>query len=138
MKKTFVIDTNVLIRYFHTDDKKQTDLVTPYFENTAFDLIITSETLCELAWVLKKTMKVDNVVILSIILTLINLPNITLTNLPAVKFALKFLELNGDFADGIIAYQTTQFDNATLLTFDKKAQNLAKTLNISAQTPNAF
>lgn len=130
MKQTFVVDTNVLLRYFYSDDKKQTALVTPYFENKEYQLVITSETLCELVWVLKKTMKIHHVLISSIILTLINSPNTYITNLSAVQFALKFLEHNGDFADGMIAYQTTQFDNAKLLTFDKNAQKLAKAQGI--------
>lgn len=135
MKQIFIVDTNVLVRYFYSDDKKQTELVTPYFESHDCHLVITSETLCELVWVLKKKMKVDNVVILSIILTLINLPSITITNLSAVKFALKFLEFNGDFADGIIAYQATQFDEAILLSFDKKAKNIAHHCGILVQSP---
>lgn len=104
MKQTFVVDTNVLLRYFHTDDIEQTKLVEPYFENKDYQLVITSETLCELYWVFRKTIKLDNSVILTIIQTLINSPNISITNLSAVQFALKFLELNGDFADGVIAY----------------------------------
>lgn len=48
MNQTFVVDTNVLLRYFHDDDKNQTELVTPYFENKDYQLVITSETLCEL------------------------------------------------------------------------------------------
>ncbi|OOR87212.1 hypothetical protein B0181_10860 [Moraxella caviae] len=135
MKQVFVVDTNVLLRYFHSDDKQQTQLVTPYFENPNHQLVITSEVLCELYWVLKKTMKVDNMVILSIMLTLLNLPNIHIVNAPAVKFALNFLQANGDFADGIIAYQATQFDKARLLTFDKKAQKIAQNHNVLIENP---
>ena len=135
MKQSFVVDTNVLLRYFHSDDDKQTKLVTPYFENDDYQLVITSETLCELVWVLKKTMKVDNVVVLSILLTLIKSPKITITNLPAVEFALQFLEHNGDFADGVIAYQTQVPDDAKWLTFDKTAQKIAKNLRINVQNP---
>lgn len=133
MKQSFIVDTNVLLRYFYTDDIEQTKLVESYFENQDYHLVISSEVLCELAWVLRKTMKVDNAVILTIIQTLINLPNISIINLSAVKFALKFLELNGDFADGVIAYQATQFDNAKLLTFDKKSQKLAQKLKVAVQ-----
>lgn len=135
MKQTFVVDTNVLLRYFHTDDIEQTKLVEPYFENANYHLVISSETLCELVWVLRKAMKLDNAVILSIIQSLINLPNISITNLSAVKFALKFLELNGDFADGIITYQATKFDNAKLLTFDKKAKKIASEYGIVVENP---
>lgn len=135
MKQTFVVDTNVLLRYFHTDDIEQTKLVEPYFENKDYQLVITSETLCELYWVFRKTIKLDNSVILTIIQTLINSPNISITNLSAVQFALKFLELNGDFADGVIAYQTTQFDNVKFLTFDKKAQKIANECGILVQNP---
>ena len=135
MKQTFVVDTNVLLRYFHTDNAEQTKLIEPYFENKDYHLVISSETLCELAWVLRKTMKLDNTIILSIMQSLINLPNISIVNLPAVKFALKFLELNGDFADGVIAYQATQFDNAKLLTFDKKAKKIANNYGIIVENP---
>lgn len=135
MKQTFVVDTNVLLRYFHTDDIEQTKLVEPYFENKDYQLVITSETLCELYWVFRKTIKLDNSVILTIIQTLINSPNISITNLSAVQFALKFLELNGDFADGVIAYQATQFDNVKFLTFDKKAQKIANECSILVQNP---
>lgn len=42
-----------------------------------------------------------------------------------------FLKNGGDFADGLIAYQVVAYDNATLLTFDKKAQIIAQSLFIN-------
>lgn len=61
-------------------------------------------------------------------------PNIYLDK-AAFEQGLYFLQNGGDFADGIIAYQATKFDNAKLLTFDKQAQKLAKTLTVSIEIP---
>lgn len=134
-QKTFIVDTNVVIRYFYSDNAQQHALVTPYFENDNYHLVIACETLCEMTWVLHKKMKIKYSVIFTIIETLRKSSNITLTNLDAVKLGLIFLENNRDFADGVIAYQTTQFPNSSLLTFDKDAQKIAKKLNIPLQVP---
>lgn len=132
-KMTFIVDTNVVIRYFYTDNTQQTALATLYFENDDYHLVITAETLCEMTWVMHKKMKIKYAVILVIVETLIKSPNITLTNLSAVKLGLKFLENNRDFADGVIAYQVSQFENVSLLTFDKDARKIAKRLNIAVE-----
>ena len=136
-KQTFIVDTNVALRYFHTQDKEQTALVSPYFENDEYHLVVTSEVLCEMAWVLKKTIKVGNAMIIGIMEALVKSPNITITNLPAVLFGIEFVKHNGDFADGVITHQALLYDHAKLLTFDKKAQKLAQQLGVKIETLNS-
>lgn len=51
MSNVFVIDTNVLLRFLHDDDKEQHELVTPYFLNANNQLIIPIQALCETVWV---------------------------------------------------------------------------------------
>lgn len=43
---------------------------------------------------------------------------------------LYFLKNGGDFADGVIFYQSQKYSNATVLSFDKKANKIAHALQL--------
>lgn len=47
-------------------------------------------------------------------------------NRPAVEAGLAILELGGDFADGVIAYEGNWLGGKTFVSFDKKAVALLK------------
>jgi predicted nucleic-acid-binding protein len=54
-------------------------------------------------------------------------------NRPAVEAGLSILELGGDFADGVIAYEGSWLGGETFVSFDKKAVALLATQGQSAR-----
>lgn len=134
MKNHYIVDTNVLMRYLLKDDELQYQAVAPYFLSNTHILVIPIHVLCETVWLLTKSMKLKKELVLGIIISLIELENV-LVDKTLVQAGIEFMKLGGDFADGIIAYETNKYDNAYLLTFDKKAQKIAKSLQISVTTP---
>ncbi len=134
MKRHYIVDTNVLMRYLLKDDELQYQLVAPYFLSNEYVLVIPIHVLCETVWLLTKSMKLKKELVLGIILSLTELDNV-LVDESLVQAGVEFMKLGGDFADGIIAYETNKYDNSYLLTFDKKAYKIAKALQISVVTP---
>ena len=129
-KPIFIIDTNVLLRFILNDDAKQHAKVRKYFISNELLLYLPIMTLCETIWVIKDKMKIPRQSVIQILTALVEQNNILTAN-EAFDYGMKFLKSGGDFADGVIAYQTQCHDNAILLTFDKKSHKIAKQLNIS-------
>lgn len=130
----YIVDTNVLLRFLLADDPIQSPIACSYFVNRENTLIIDTVVLCEAVWVMKKRSKLKNQKIVQILQGLTIEPHIKLDK---EKFnqGIKFLQNGGDFADGIITYQATKFDNAKLLTFDKKAKKIASEYGIVVESP---
>lgn len=128
-----IVDTNILVRYALNDHHEQALIAHNYINNIKYQCVIPIQVFCELDWVLRKKEKIPRTDVALFFVDLIARPNIYLDKTEFEK-GLHFLQNGGDFADGVIAYQTTQFDHAKLLTFDKKAQKLAEKLNIAVQS----
>lgn len=128
----YIVDTNVLLRFLLADDPIQSPIARSYFVNRENTLIIDTVVLCEVVWVMKKRSKLKNQKIVQILQGLTIEPHIKLDK---EKFnqGIKFLQDGGDFADGIIAYQTQNFSNAKWLTFDKDGKKLAKRIGIELE-----
>ncbi|MCK2169366.1 VapC toxin family PIN domain ribonuclease, partial [Thalassospira xiamenensis] len=69
--------------------------------------------------------KVDRADIAEAIRLLLNTKNIVV-NRPAAEAGLALLEVGGDFADGVIAYDGAWLGADTFVSFDKKAVSLLK------------
>lgn len=130
MNKTVIIDTNVLVRYLLNDDIHQNAIACQYLDNKEIECVIPMMVFCEIDWLLRKKVKIPRMEIVEFFERLIKKPNIVFDK-QALEIGLYFLKKGGDFADGLIAYQTMGYDNATLLTFDKKAQTIAQSLFIN-------
>jgi len=124
-----IVDTNVLLRYLLRDDEKQYQLVEHYFLSDHYKLVLPIQTLCETVWVMTHTLKLSRTLVNEVIASLINQDNV-LTSDKFASMGIKFMEHGGDFADGIIAYHSEHYEKAALLTFDKKAQSIAKSLGL--------
>lgn len=133
-KPIFIIDTNVLLRFILNDDAKQHAKVKKYFISNELFLYLPIMTVCETIWVIKDKMKIPRQSVIQILTALVEQDNI-LTATEAFDYGMKFLKSGGDFADGVIAYQVSQYENVSLLTFDKKAQSIARQLNIACIEP---
>lgn len=126
----YIIDTNFLLRFLLADDPEQSPIALSYFVNRNHTLIIDNIVLCEAVWVMKKRSKLSNAMIIKILQGLTIEPHIKIDK-EKLNQGIEFLQKDGDFADGLIAYQVVTYDNATLLTFDKKAQTIAQSLFIN-------
>ncbi len=130
MTKTVVIDTNVIVRYLLNDNAQQNAIATQYLDNSEITCVLPVMTFCEIDWVLRKKLKIPRLDVINFFERLTKKPNVVFDK-SLFEIGLYFLKNGGDFADGIIAYQTTKFDNAKLLTVDKKSQKLAQKLKIA-------
>jgi predicted nucleic-acid-binding protein len=79
--------------------------------------------LCELVWVLSRGYKISAPDIAETIRRLINSANVVV-NRPAADAGLALLDVGGDFADGVIAYEGSWLGADEFVSFDQKATTL--------------
>jgi predicted nucleic-acid-binding protein len=114
-----VVDTNVLVRAVMRDDAAQARAAAKLL--THADVIaVALPCLCEFVWVLRKVYSLQTDDIAAAIRALLAAANVQV-NRPAVEAGLSILEANGDFADGVIAYEGTWLGGETFVSFDKQA-----------------
>ena len=124
-----------MLRYLLNDDAQQSAVASRMLSDNSLEFVIPTYVLNEVIWFLKYSLKVKRLELISLISDLLARDNFILSD-EEVKVGLNFLQSGGDFADGVIAYQVSQYDNASLLTFDKKAQKIARALNIAVSQPS--
>ena len=76
--------------------------------------------LCEFVWVLRSVYSLRTEDISAAIRALLATANVQL-NRPAVEAGLAMLEANGDFADGVIAYEGAWLGGEIFVSFDQQA-----------------
>ena len=114
-----VVDTNVLVRAVVRDDVAQARVAAKVLMNAEL-IAVALPCLCEFVWVLRKVYGLQTEDIAAAIRALIAAANVQV-NRPAVDAGLSVLEANGDFADGVIAYEGTWLGGETFVSFDKQA-----------------
>jgi predicted nucleic-acid-binding protein len=119
-----VVDTNVLLRAAVRDDPTQTRSAA-HALRIAELVAIPVSALCEFVWVMRSGYKRSATEVAHSIRALIDSENVV-TNRPAVEAGLKFLDKDGDFADGAIAYEGEWLGGEEFVSFDKKAVSLLK------------
>ena len=124
-------DTNVLVRAI-TEDHGQQSKVAQTVLKRAELVAISIPALCELVWVLSQGYKIPSSDIAETIRRLINAANIAV-NRPAAEAGLALLDVGGDFADGVIAYEGNWLGADTFTSFDKRAVKLMGAQGQSAQ-----
>lgn len=135
VNSVYIVDTNVVLRLLLKDDEVQSAVVRKLFACEQYEFIVPTTVLCEIVWVMKKRYKLSNLFIAEIIHNFVLLSNVTVDYEQFIR-GLKFLQKGGDFADGVIAHQVQDYHNASLLTFDKKAQKIATQLNLNCIEPS--
>ena len=88
--------------------------------------------LCELVWVLSQGYKIPTSDIAEAVRRLINAANAAV-NRPAAETGLALLDIGGDFADGVIAYEGNWLGADTFASFDKRAVKLMEAQGQSAR-----
>jgi predicted nucleic-acid-binding protein len=115
-------DTNVLLRLVVGDNDAQGAAAIEAMENASL-IAISVHSLCEMVWVLTGKYGMPRKDIAASIRRLIGSENVVV-NHPAVDAGLAVLELGGDFADGVIAFDGQWLGGETFVSFDKKATKL--------------
>jgi predicted nucleic-acid-binding protein len=123
-------DTNVLVRAITEDDERQSKVAQRVLAK-ADAVALALPALCELSWVLSQGYKVPKPEIADAIRRLIDGANV-LVNRPAADAGLALLEVGGDFADGVIAYEGSWLGADTFVSFDQKAVKLMEAQGDSA------
>jgi predicted nucleic-acid-binding protein len=120
------VDTNVLVRAVMRDDPAQAEIAAKVL--TEAELIaIALPCLCECVWVLLGVYKLRPIDTAAAIRALLAAANVDM-NRPAVVAGLSALEAEGDFADGVIAYESRWLGGENFFSFDKKAVALLDNL----------
>jgi predicted nucleic-acid-binding protein len=116
-------DTNLLIRVMLTADNPNQTKVAQSAVTQASMVAISISTLCEFVWVLRRIYKISDADIAKQIRTLLTIGTVALDR-PAVEAGLAVLDVGGDFADGVIAYEGTTLGADEFVSFDKQAVTL--------------
>lgn len=114
-----VVDTNVLVRAVVRDDAAQARIAAKVLMDAEL-IAVALPCLCEFAWVLRKVYNIRTENVADAIRALLAAANVEV-NRPAVEAGLLMLEANGDFADGVIAYEGNWLGGETFVSFDKQA-----------------
>jgi predicted nucleic-acid-binding protein len=114
-----IADTNVLVRVFVEDDAAQSRVARQILTE-AEAVVVSTHTLCELAWVLGTTFGFPKHQIAKLIRDLRDKVNI-ITDRSAVDAGLAVMNAGGDFADGVVAFEGAQLGGEEFVSFDKKA-----------------
>jgi predicted nucleic-acid-binding protein len=124
-------DTNVLVRAVTGDQPEQSRVARAALQRAEI-VAIPISTLCELVWVLSHGYKHSSSNVAEAIRRLINGAN-AVVNQPAVEAGMAMLNVGGDFADGVIAYEGNWLGADTFVSFDKRAVKLLETQGKSAR-----
>ena len=128
---TVTVDTNLLVRVAVRDDASQARLADQVLSN-ADVIAITLPCLCEFVWVLRDVYAFDATQIVDAIQSLIRSRNVAANRL-AIEAGLEMLRANGDFADGVIAYEGRWLGGDIFVSFDRKAVTLMKAQGFAAR-----
>jgi predicted nucleic-acid-binding protein len=114
-----IADTNVLLRFVIGDDPAQYKLALKEIDR-ATAVVVTNQTLCELACVLKSRYEVTRTNIAATINLLRETEKIVVDT-SAVDAGLSALQAGADFADGVTANEGLWMGGEIFVSFDKKA-----------------
>jgi len=118
------VDTNVLLRDALHDDPRQTSIASRTLQNAEL-VVVPTPALCEFVWVMRRLYKRSAAEIALSIRLLMSGDNVELDR-PAIEAGLEVLEVGGDFADGVIAYEGSWSGAEEFVSFDKQAVSLLK------------
>lgn len=114
-------DSNVLLRGIVRDDMRQLATARAALD-AASTIAISTASLCEVAWVLKRYKHTPQT-IAATIRTLTNSANVVCDRQTA-DAGLAMLDAGGDFADGVIAFEGRALGADKFVSFDKGAVDL--------------
>ena len=125
------VDTNVLVRAVVGDDPAQAKIAAKVLRDAEL-IAVALPCLCEFVWVLLRVYHFQASDAATAIRALLAAANVEV-NRPAVEAGLSVLDVGGDFADAIIAYEGNWLGGETFVSFDKKAVAFLAALGQSAR-----
>jgi predicted nucleic-acid-binding protein len=121
------IDTNVLVRYMTEDDPEQTKVVHRFLLTCRSEMeavFISSVVLCEAAWVLRSTYRIDKARILNAVEHLLSADLFLVERADAARVAIQQARSeSGDFADYLIGAIHLGQGCRHTVTFDRDLKN---------------
>lgn len=127
------IDTNLLVRLFTNDDKKQAKFAEELIENNA--IYIAKSVLLETEWVLRYTYQLGSDVIRKAFEGLLGLAQVTVEDPACIIKTMQWYSLDFDFADAMHLSSSQAADS--FATLDKSFIKNAKKINIKLITYHA-
>ena len=121
------LDTNVLVRYLVSDDKKQFKVAKEFIEGSASDgnLFVPISVVIELEWVLRSLYDLDKDSMLELFSRLLESSELKFQEEPSLEIALSlYSENNTDFADCLHAASAFTYGYTPLMSFDRNASRL--------------
>lgn len=129
----YLIDTNCLISYTTTRDKKQIEKISEYIEdasNLKSEIIIISNIITEFVHTLQSVYKVDSKFISGMLVDVFKNPGIKYHHGYFINRILTLLpNVIKDYGDAVLAAAATEL-KITVLTFDKPFSNQLSKTNI--------
>lgn len=116
------VDTNVLIRAVMRDDPAQASVAAKVLVDAEL-IAVALPCLCEFVWVLRRVYNLQPSDAATAFRALLAAANVEV-NRPAVEAGLSVLEADGDFADGVVAYEGSWLGGETFVSLEKKAIEL--------------
>ena len=116
------VDTNVLVRAAVGDDRRQARAAANMLARAEI-VAVPLPVLCEFVWVLLRRYRLGARDIAASIRDLADSANVRLDR-PAVEAGLAVLEVGGDFADGVIAFEGRRLGGSVFTSFDRRAIEL--------------
>jgi predicted nucleic-acid-binding protein len=124
-------DTDVLARVLTGDDARQSEVAQAELAG-ADSVALALQVLCELVWVLARGYRISAPGIAAAIRRLVGAANVAV-NRPAVEAGLALLDVGGDFADGVIAFEGKWLGGEAFVSFDRRAVELLETEGFAAR-----
>jgi predicted nucleic-acid-binding protein len=121
---SIIADTKVFLRAIINDDPEEAEKARRLFAQTD-RIILATTTICETIWVLRSRYRVQKAQLVQVVIRLLQTEKLALDR-AAVEAGLALLEVGGDFADGVIAFEGRRLGGETFATFDKEAATLLK------------
>jgi predicted nucleic-acid-binding protein len=121
------VDTNILVRYFVSDDpvqfRKADDFITQS-KNRGVRLYVDDVVVCELVWVLRSAYKLDRDTIAAILDDMLKRGQFSFTDDDIMEAALDdYIAGPGDFADYMIGRLNQRAECEATFTFDRALQD---------------
>ena len=123
--------TNILVRAVFKDEAVQAEAADRLLREAEL-VTVPIASLCEFVWVLSRGYKLPRPRIASAIRALLESANVV-TEPRAVAAGLELLDVGGDFADGVIAFQGKALGGEIFASFDKRAVELLTAEGLQAR-----
>ncbi len=116
-----IADTNILVRAIVRDHAEEAERATALL--SANDVVIPTQTFCELIWVLGRVYKLSRSELMNVVSAWSDAEGVVVDT-AAVSAGLAVMKRGGDFADGVVAFEGRRIGGIVFATFDRRAARI--------------